>query len=115
LEIFQTYESTHEIIIGGDLNEDLTKQKNSRRLLKLWQFLIDTNLTTDHKGAIFINSDCVEVSEIVQTFKLSLFLPYDRFLEQVFAVPVNIVIVSRRAFSIVILPEWSFVVTSGIC
>jgi endonuclease/exonuclease/phosphatase family metal-dependent hydrolase len=64
LEIFQTYESTHEIIIGGDLNEDLTKQKNSRRLLKLWQFLIDTNLTTDHKGAIFINSDCVEVSEI---------------------------------------------------
>ena len=62
--MFQTYESTHEIIIGGDLNEDLTKQKNSRRLLKLRQFLIDTNLTTDHKGATFINSDGIEVSEI---------------------------------------------------
>jgi hypothetical protein len=46
---------------------------------------------------------------LFQTFKLSLFLPYDRFLEQMFAVPVNIVIVSRRASSIVILPEWSFV------
>ena len=28
------------------------------------QFLIDTNLTTDHKGPTFINSDGVEVSEI---------------------------------------------------
>ena len=34
-EIFQTYESTREIIIGRDFNEDLTKQNNSRRLLKL--------------------------------------------------------------------------------
>lgn len=47
-EMLQTYESTHEIIIAGDLNEDLTKQKNSRRLLKLRRFLIDTNITTDH-------------------------------------------------------------------
>jgi hypothetical protein len=45
----------------------------------------------------------------------SLVIPYDRFLEQIFTVPVNIVIVSRRASSIVILSEWSFVVTSGIC
>jgi hypothetical protein len=46
---------------------------------------------------------------LFQTFKLSLFLPYDRFLEHIFAVPVNIAIVSRRASSIVILPECTLI------
>jgi hypothetical protein len=33
-EIIQNFETTHEIIVGGDFNEDISKYNNSRRANK---------------------------------------------------------------------------------
>jgi exonuclease III len=47
-EIVQKYSTTHEMIIAGDFNEDLsTKISNSRRAVKLRAFMEERNLATN--------------------------------------------------------------------
>jgi exonuclease III len=47
-EIVQKYSITHEIIIAGDFNEDIsTKINNSRRAVKLRTFMEECNLATN--------------------------------------------------------------------
>lgn len=63
-EIIQTYQTTHEIIVGGDMNEDISKMNNSRRAVKLRELMTECNLTTNTTGPTFMNVKGVEVSEI---------------------------------------------------
>ncbi|CAC5396747.1 unnamed protein product [Mytilus coruscus] len=64
-EIIQKYELTHNIVIGGDFNEDISKINNPRRALKLKKKIIDEcNMKVDFKGPTFINVRGEEISEI---------------------------------------------------
>ncbi|CAG2253597.1 DHRS11 [Mytilus edulis] len=64
-EIVQKYGGTHEIIVGGDLNEDLyNPSNNSRRKHKLNDLMVECNLKTNSKGLTFINVNGIDTSEI---------------------------------------------------
>ncbi|CAG2235471.1 ACOT1_2_4 [Mytilus edulis] len=63
-ELIQKYDTTHDVIIGGDFNEDISKTNNSRRARKLNKFIEECNMKIDLKGPTFINVKGVEVSEI---------------------------------------------------
>ena len=64
-EIVLKYERTHNIIIGGDINEDLNKSKaNNTRKAYLTEFIKDFNLVYENSGYTFTNSRGVECSEI---------------------------------------------------
>ena len=63
-ELIQKYDTTHDVIIGGDFNEDISKTNNSRRARKLKKFIEECNMKIDLKGPTFINVKGVEVSEI---------------------------------------------------
>ena len=64
-EIIMKYGSSHDIIIGGDLNEDIYNDENkSGRKKRLLQFIEECNLTTNQKGPTFINVAGVDTSEI---------------------------------------------------
>jgi exonuclease III len=43
-ELFQKYGNTHNIVIGGDINEDLNKAANNKRSKYLWEFINDCHL-----------------------------------------------------------------------
>ena len=64
-EIFQKYQHTHSIIIGGDLNEDLSNmsQINERKRYIL-NFIVEFKLKFSLDGKTFINSAGQECSEI---------------------------------------------------
>ena len=40
-EIIQKYQNSHEIVIGGDFNENISKNNNSRRASKLKELITD--------------------------------------------------------------------------
>lgn len=63
-EIIQKFEITHEIIIGGDFYEDISKNNNSRRANKMKTIMKECNLQTNFKGPTFINTQGIDVSEI---------------------------------------------------
>ena len=64
-EIYQKYHETHEIIIGGDLNEDLSNQNcSSKRREYLRNFISECNLKYCISGKTFTNSSGRECSEI---------------------------------------------------
>jgi endonuclease/exonuclease/phosphatase family metal-dependent hydrolase len=63
-EIIQMYQNSHEIVIGGDFNEDISKNNNSRRVSKLKELIADCELQINFHGPTFINAKGVEVSEI---------------------------------------------------
>ncbi|CAC5414584.1 unnamed protein product [Mytilus coruscus] len=64
-EIIQKYGGTHEIIIGGDLNEDLyNPSNNSRRKQKLNELMVECKLKTNSKGLTLINVNGIDTSEI---------------------------------------------------
>ncbi|CAC5420234.1 unnamed protein product [Mytilus coruscus] len=63
-EITQKYELTHNLVIGGDFNEDISKINNSRRALKLKKLIDECNMKVDFKGPTFINVKGEEISEI---------------------------------------------------
>ena len=62
-EIMQKYTS-HDILIGGDLNEDLTKNNKNQRTEYLLQFIKDFNLQVCFNGSTYINPNGQECSEI---------------------------------------------------
>ena len=43
-EIYQKYNLTHDILIGGDINEDLTKKSNDYRANYINQYINDCHL-----------------------------------------------------------------------
>ena len=63
-EIIQNFETTHEIIVGGDFNEDFSKYNNSRRANKMKTTMKECNLQTNFKGPTVINTQGIDVSEI---------------------------------------------------
>ncbi|CAG2197359.1 unnamed protein product [Mytilus edulis] len=63
-ELYQKYNETHKIIIGGDLNEDLNIQTGTKRNLYLRDFIKECNLKYDNKERTFVNSLGQESSEI---------------------------------------------------
>jgi hypothetical protein len=44
-EIYQKYQGTHKIIIGGDLNEDLNNEKTNKRKKYLLDFIKECGLS----------------------------------------------------------------------
>ncbi|CAC5407491.1 unnamed protein product [Mytilus coruscus] len=63
-EITQKYELTHNLVIGGDFIEEISKINNSRRALKLKKLIDECNMKVDFKGPTFINVKGEEISEI---------------------------------------------------
>ncbi|XP_071133057.1 uncharacterized protein [Mytilus edulis] len=63
-ELYQKYNETHKIIIGGDLNEGLNIQTGTKRNLYLRDFIKECNLKYDNKERTFVNSLGQESSEI---------------------------------------------------
>ncbi|CAC5370537.1 unnamed protein product [Mytilus coruscus] len=63
-EIIQKYELTHNLVTGGDFNEDISKINNSRKVLKLEKLIDECNMKVDFKGPTFINVKGEEISEI---------------------------------------------------
>ena len=62
-ELIQKYQPSHYIIIGGDLNEDLTNSVQDNRKQYLIEFIDECNLkwTSDRKTFINVNGiDCSE-------------------------------------------------------
>jgi endonuclease/exonuclease/phosphatase family metal-dependent hydrolase len=49
-EIIQKYQNSHEIVIGGDFNEDISKNNNSRRVSKLKELIADCELQINFHG-----------------------------------------------------------------
>jgi endonuclease/exonuclease/phosphatase family metal-dependent hydrolase len=56
--------NSHEIVIGGNFNEDISKNTNSRRASKLKELIANCELQINFHGPTFINAKGVEVSEI---------------------------------------------------
>jgi hypothetical protein len=63
-EIIQKFQSSHEIVIGGDFNEDISKINNSRSANKLKSLISDCELQMNFHGPTFINVKGIDVSEI---------------------------------------------------
>ena len=66
-EICLKYQSTHEMVIGGDLNEDLTNicdGERSKRGSRLLQLINDFSLTYSVAGKTYISPSGVECSEL---------------------------------------------------
>ncbi|CAG2250967.1 unnamed protein product [Mytilus edulis] len=64
-EIITKYQDTHEIIIGGDLNEDLGNDKRQNKRKKyLQQLIADYRLGYENTGRTFIKTNGQECSEL---------------------------------------------------
>ena len=63
-EIYQKYQGTHKIIIGGDLNEDLNNEKTNKRKKYLFYFIKECGLSYDSSGKTFIKPNGEECSEL---------------------------------------------------
>ncbi|CAC5412693.1 unnamed protein product [Mytilus coruscus] len=72
-ELYQIYYGTHDIIIAGDLNEDLNDTAtSSKRNRYLRNFISECNLSFNNAGKTFIKASGVECSELdyfLHTFK----------------------------------------------
>jgi len=73
-EILQKYHSSHLIVIGGDLNEDLSTKPVNKRKGYLLDFINENNLhyTTDQRT--FINAkgqDCSEIDYLLVDSRLN--------------------------------------------
>ena len=69
-EILQKYSGSHEVLIGGDLNIDLTKSKGSKKKTYLMDFLKDFDLRATFNDQTYINpqgKDCSEIDYFVHT------------------------------------------------
>ena len=63
-EIFQKYQTTHHIITGGDLNEDLSSAgKRNKRLDYLINFISELNFNYTCSVKTFMNSTGVDCTE----------------------------------------------------
>ena len=62
--IYQKYKSTHDILIGGDINEDISVRNSDRRNRVFQNFVIDNELKITDLGKTFLNTDGIEVSKI---------------------------------------------------
>jgi hypothetical protein len=63
-EIYQKYQGTDKIIIGGDLNEDLNNEKTNKRKKYLFDFIKECGLSYDSSGKTFIKPNGEECSEL---------------------------------------------------
>lgn len=64
-EIFQKYQSTHDVVIGEDLNEDLANDcRHNKRKDYLLQFIRELDLTYENSGKTFIRPNGEECSEL---------------------------------------------------
>ena len=63
-EIYQKYQGTHKIIIGGDLNEDLNNEKTNKRKTYLFGFIKECGFSYDISGKTFIKPNGEECSEL---------------------------------------------------
>ncbi|WAR06081.1 POLR-like protein [Mya arenaria] len=65
-DICEKYKSTHEILIGGDMNVDLSKNecKSDKRTLLIKSFIEQYSLCFDVSGKTYVLSTGVECSEI---------------------------------------------------
>lgn len=63
-ELIQRYQNTHYIVIGGDINEDLSNKSVNSRKKYILDFIDENNLifTMDRKS--FVNSQGQDCSEI---------------------------------------------------
>ncbi|VDI02141.1 Hypothetical predicted protein [Mytilus galloprovincialis] len=76
-EILATYELTHQIIIGGDFNEEIFGSNDSIRQKYIVSFMDEHCLSTKDTGKTFISangSDCTAIDYILfqETFKESI-------------------------------------------
>ena len=62
--IVQKYNQTHDILIGGDINEDLSKNQTDNRSRYLYKFITECHLEFTTEGNTFTNSIGRECSEI---------------------------------------------------
>lgn len=70
-EIVQKYNSTHDILIGGDLNEEIFRADNtSRRVRAIKDFMADCDMETSSVGPTFTDSYGVEKSELDYILRL---------------------------------------------
>ncbi len=60
-EIYLKFSDTHQIIIGGDLNENLTSSSHNRRANYMLDFMKDCQLSTSSVGATFIHPNGKEL------------------------------------------------------
>jgi endonuclease/exonuclease/phosphatase family metal-dependent hydrolase len=51
-----TYEKTHQIIIGGDLNEEITNINTTTRQQYVVEFMAEHQMYTKEMGPTFINA-----------------------------------------------------------
>ena len=63
-EIYQKYQNTHYIVIGGDLNEDLYVHTANRRKSYILDFINECNLCFNTDRKTFVNSKGEDCSEI---------------------------------------------------
>ena len=66
-EIFQKFKDTHDILIGGDLNEDLNKSSPDKRGKYIRTFITDCQLTASFSGNTYINpkgEECTEIQDL---------------------------------------------------
>lgn len=63
-EIVQKYQSSHDIIIGGDINENLENEKANEILKHTQDFILESGLKYICAGATYINPKGADCSEI---------------------------------------------------
>ena len=63
-EICQKYCLTHDILIGGDINEDISKNKSDNRAKYIQQLIQDCHLQVCSAGNTYVNPKGQECSEI---------------------------------------------------
>lgn len=63
-EIFETYQNTHQIIIGGDFNEDFMKGNDNKKNRNMMKFTSEHNLKTKYLGSTFIHPNGSDSSAI---------------------------------------------------
>lgn len=63
-ELIQKYQPSHYIILGGDLNEDLTNNVQDKRKQYLIEFIDECNLKWTSDRKTFINVNGIDCSEI---------------------------------------------------
>lgn len=63
-ELIHTYQNTHDIIIGGDFNENAIVKSNTKRSLCFHQFLTENKLATKDSGHTFIHPNGKDCSAI---------------------------------------------------
>ncbi|CAG2207874.1 unnamed protein product [Mytilus edulis] len=63
-EIMEVYKATHQIIIGGDFNENIFKENNSNRKNYILDFMSDHNLSTTEVGIAYTHTSGISSSAI---------------------------------------------------